>query len=105
MVLNRFKIYDYLGPKRFYHIIFWAIAIVSNMVDHVGIINKAGVFPYIGLILERNGLLMIIVYLNFYLLIPKFFRQEKIVYWFLLLTSMALFSVVHGLYTVWLSDI
>lgn len=99
---NANKVYNYIGPKRFYHYAFWAIAITSNMVDHTGIISKAGIPPYLGLIVERNGLLAIIVYLNFYYLIPKLFHQNKFLYWFLLVASMALFAVVHGAYRVWL---
>ena len=95
-------IYRYLGPKRFYHIIFWAIAIISHMVDHVGVINKAGLLPYIGLIIERNGLLMIIVYLNFYILIPKLYSANKFIYSFILIGSMMLFAITHGAYRMWL---
>src|SRR5687767_10578899 len=95
-------IYNYFGPKRFFHLIFWAIAIISHMVDHIGIIDKAGFLPYIGLVIERNGLLMAIVYLNFYYLIPKLYPSQKILYWIVLLSSMLVFAVLHGLYRVWL---
>lgn len=102
MDLAGLKIYDRFGPKRFYHFVFWTIAILSHMVDHIGIIREAGLGAYIGLVIERNGLLLAIVYLNFYLLIPRFFSRKKVLYWLFLLTSMAFFSVGHGLYRVWL---
>ncbi len=72
------------------------------MVDHIGIIRQAGILPYIGLILERNGVLIFIVYFNFYYLIPRLFPSKKFLYWAMLFASMALFSVVHGQYRVWL---
>jgi sensor histidine kinase YesM len=96
------SIYNFLGPKRFYHFIFWAIAVISHMVDHIGVIDKAGVLPYLGLVLERNGLLMAIVYFNFYILIPKLYPVNRIIYSLLLIACMMIFAVVHGHYRVWL---
>jgi len=96
------SIYNFLGPKRFYHFIFWAIAVISHMVDHICVIDKAGVLPYLGLVLERNGLLMAIVYFNFYILIPKLYPVNRIIYSLILVACMMIFAVVHGHYRVWL---
>lgn len=100
--MNSTAIYRYIGPKRFYHYVFWLIAISSHMVDHIGIIEKAGMLPYLGLVVERNGLLMMIVYANFYYLIPKLFPSNKITYWLTLFVAMALFAFVHAEYKIWL---
>lgn len=102
--MNSTSIYKGVDPKRFYHYVFWLIAIASHMVDHVGVIDKAGVLPYFGLVIERNGLLMLIVYINFYFLIPKLFSSNKLLYWLSVFVAMALFAFVHAKYRIWLFD-
>jgi sensor histidine kinase YesM len=74
------------------------------MIDHYGLIEKGGLGRYLFFVLERNGLLIAIVYFNLNYLLPKFYKKKQVVYWCLLGGSIALVALVHGLYRIYLSS-
>src|SRR5438046_2840076 len=59
------------------HILFWAITIVFHVYNKRYLIDKAGWNQFILEILIRNGLLAIIIYINIWVVMPKFFQTKK----------------------------
>jgi two-component system, LytTR family, sensor kinase len=95
---------SYSESKLLYHYLFWIVQTLGFMIDHYGLIEKGGLGKYLFFVLERNGLLIAIVYFNLNYLIPRFYKKKQIVYWCLLGGSIAFVALVHGLYRIYLSS-
>ncbi|HEY0656616.1 MAG TPA: histidine kinase [Chryseosolibacter sp.] len=59
------------------HIIFWIATVGFHMLTRSHLIENAGVFHFLLDVIVRNGLLAIVVYLNIFVLIPKFAQQKR----------------------------
>ncbi len=80
----------------FYHVLLWGGIFISLGVDSIEL-TRFSINKYLLNILIRNGLLMALVYANLLILIPKFFKQGKILaYWLLLGTSTVVFVLAYN---------
>ncbi len=69
-----------------YHLLVWALLIIPNVFGSTYILRSGGGFAvYMMTIVVRNGMLLTVVYTNFLVLIPKFFRTKRFVLFSLLL--------------------
>ncbi|HMJ70084.1 MAG TPA: histidine kinase [Cyclobacteriaceae bacterium] len=59
-----------------YHLLVWVLLIIPNVFGSTYLL-RAGVTTYIATIFLRNGVLLAVVYINFLVLIPKFFRKGR----------------------------
>ena len=85
------------------HIIFWVITIGFHMFTRVYLIREAGLYQFILEIITRNGLLAILVYFNWLVLVPKFARTKQIaVYILLLLITISLYTFLKNSHDVYL---
>ncbi len=61
------------------HVIFWIATIGFHMFTRLHFVNKVGFGHFLGEIVLRNALLAFIIYLNLFVLIPKFAQPKR---WF-----------------------
>lgn len=96
--MNRFWTY------KLDHIIFWVITIGFHMFTRVDLIREAGLYQFILEIITRNGLLAILIYFNWLILVPRYARTKKIVvYIFLLFISIGLYTLLKNTHDVYLN--
>ena len=86
------------------HVIFWVITVGFHMFTRVHLIREAGFDQFILEIITRNGLLAILIYFNWLILVPRFARTKKIaIYIFLLFISIALYTLLKNTHDVYLN--
>jgi len=85
------------------HGIFWVITIGFHMYTRNYLIAEAGVDQFLMEIVVRNGLLALLIYLNWLVLVPKFAQQKKIAaYIFLLCLAMTGYVLLKNIHDVYL---
>ena len=85
------------------HAIFWIITIIFYASVTVDVLDKAGIYQYRLNILVRNGLLMLVCYVNIYCLFPVFFRKNKyVLYSLFALCCLLLYTVLKNAHDTWL---
>src|SRR5690606_22334419 len=95
--MNRFWSY------KFDHIIFWVITIGFHMFTRIDLVREAGIYQFILEIVTRNGLLAILIYFNWLVLVPRFARAKKTaVYILLLFLSISLYTLFKNAHDVYL---
>lgn len=61
-----------------YHLLVWVLLIIPNVFGSTYLLRSgAGLSIYLMTIVIRNGMLLTVVYTNFLVLIPKFFRRKR----------------------------
>jgi LytS/YehU family sensor histidine kinase len=87
---------------KFDHIIFWIITI-AFYASTSDLLKKAGINQYWLNIVIRNGLLMIICYVNIYYLFPNFFKKNKyVLYSVLVFCCLLLYTALKNVHDMWL---
>jgi LytS/YehU family sensor histidine kinase len=90
-----------------YHIdqiLFWTATVGFHMFTRIELINKPGFNQFILEIIIRNGLLAVLVYSNWSILVPTFARKKKIVaYIFLVLASLTTYAFLKNIHDVYLN--
>jgi two-component system, LytTR family, sensor kinase len=76
------------------HVIFWIATIGFHTFTRLHFIEKVGLGNFLMEILIRNGLLALIIYVNLFLLIPKFAQAKQ---WFIYLTFLIVDFAVYVL--------
>jgi two-component system LytT family sensor kinase len=76
------------------HVIFWIVTIAFHMFTRVGLIKTAGVEQFIPEIIIRNGLLAMLIYFNWLVLVPKFARRGKVSAYIISLLAAVIFYVL-----------
>jgi two-component system LytT family sensor kinase len=61
-----------------YHLVVWALLIIPNVFGSTFLL-RAGFETYISTLLIRNGLLLAVIYINYLVLIPIFFKTKRYV--------------------------
>src|SRR6185436_6103645 len=85
------------------HGIFWVITIGFHMYTRDYLITKAGFDQFLFEVVIRNGLLAVLIYFNWLVLVPKYAQQKKIaVYCFLLCLAMAGYVLLKNIHDVYL---
>jgi two-component system, LytTR family, sensor kinase len=83
------------------HVIFWVATVCFHMFTRLPILVKAGGGPFVLEIVLRNGLLALIIYINLFVLIPRFAQQKKwLPYIFLLALDLAFYVVIKNAHDV-----
>lgn len=81
------------------HAIFWIITIVFYAYVTANLLNKAGAYEYWLNIFIRNGLLMLVCYINIYYLFTNFFKKNKyILYSLLVFGCLLLFTALENMH-------
>ena len=81
------------------HIIFWIITIVFYAYVTTDLLDKAGAYQYWLNIFIRNGLLMLVCYINIYYLFPNFFKKDKyVLYSLLVFGCLLLFTALENMH-------
>ena len=96
--MNRFWTY------KFDHIIFWVVTVGFHMFTRVDLIPEAGFDQFLLEIFIRNGLLALLIYFNWLVLVPRFARTKKITIYILLLSvSILLYTLLKNAHDVYLN--
>ena len=81
------------------HVIFWIITIVFYAYVTTSLLEKTGAYQYWLNIIIRNGLLILICYINIYYLFPKFFKKNKyVLYGLLVFVCLLFFTVLENMH-------
>jgi two-component system LytT family sensor kinase len=67
------------------HIIFWTATVTFHMFTRLPLLAKAGVAQFLLEVMVRNSLLAIIIYVNLFILIPRFAQRKEWLWYVLLL--------------------
>jgi two-component system, LytTR family, sensor kinase len=95
---------DRFWKYKFDHAIFWAATVGFHTFTKINLVNKAGFDQFAIEVIIRNGLLAILIYLNLFILIPKYAQQKKIfAYIFLLLVTIGLYVTLKNAHDVYLN--
>jgi sensor histidine kinase YesM len=85
------------------HVIFWIITIVFYAYVTMNLLEKAGAYQYWLNIFVRNGLLILICYINIYYLFPNFFKKNKyVLYSLLVFGCLLLYTALENVHNRWL---
>jgi two-component system LytT family sensor kinase len=85
------------------HVIFWIITIIFYAYVTADLLENAGNWQYALNLFIRNGLLMLICYINIYYLFPVFLKKNKYgLYTLLTLCCLLLFTVLKNAHDRWL---
>jgi len=88
--MNRYR--EYARSEAAYHILIWALLIVPHGFFTYPLLERLGATKYIANLLVTDGLLLVIVYLNVFYLIRKYYKARKFLTYYLILV------VLIGLY-------
>ena len=85
------------------HITFWIITIAFYAYVTTSLLKKAGAYQYWLNIFVRNGLLILICYINIYYLFPNFFKKNKyVLYSLLVFGCLLLYTALENMHNRWL---
>lgn len=84
---------EYLRSDAAYHILIWALLIVPHGFFTYPFLERFGATKYIANLLVTDGLLLVIVYLNVFYLIRKFYKARKFVVYFAILIILIAFYI------------
>jgi two-component system, LytTR family, sensor kinase len=95
---------DRFWKYKFDHVIFWAATVGFHMFTKISLLAKAGFYQFALEVMVRNGLLAILIYLNLFVLIPKYAQQKKIInYISFLLITIGLYVISKNAHDVYLN--
>jgi two-component system, LytTR family, sensor kinase len=81
--MNRFR--EYLRSEAAYHILIWALLIIPHGFFTYPFLERLGATKYIANLLVTDGLMLVIVYLNVFYLIRKYYKARKLLTYYLIL--------------------
>jgi two-component system, LytTR family, sensor kinase len=88
--MNRYR--EYLRSEAAYHILIWALLIIPHGFFSYPLLERFGATKYIANLLVTDGLMLIIVYLNVFYLIRKFYKaQQYLIYYFILMILIGIY--------------
>ena len=85
------------------HLLFWIGTVFFHAYTRLGLIQKAGTGQFLLEIVVRNVLLATVIYVNLFVLIPRFTQHKKYAsYAFLLLFSLLVYALAKNAHDVYL---
>jgi two-component system, LytTR family, sensor kinase len=88
--MNRYR--EYLRSEAAYHILIWALLIIPHGFFSYPLLERFGATKYIANLLVTDGLLLVIVYLNVFYLIQKFYKaRQYLTYYFILIILIGIY--------------
>lgn len=84
--MNRYR--EYLRSDAAYHILIWALLIIPHAFFTIPFLERFGATKYFANLLVTDGLLLVIVYLNVFYLIRKYYKAGKFVMYFTILVML-----------------
>jgi two-component system, LytTR family, sensor kinase len=88
--MNRYR--DYLRSEAAYHILIWALLIIPHGFFTYPLLERFGATKYVANLLVTDGLMLVIVYLNVFYLIPKYYKARKfLTYYFILMILIGIY--------------
>src|ERR1044071_1580318 len=81
--MNRYR--DYLQSDAAYNILIWGLLIIPHGFFTYPLLERFGATKYFANLLVTDGLMLVIVYLNAYYLIRKYYKARKFVTYFTIL--------------------
>lgn len=94
---------DRFWKYRLDHIIFWIATVGFHMFTRATLVSSAGLGQFLLEIIFRNSLLASVIYLNLGVLIPKLAKQNKLLFYFvLLITSLFGYALIKNAHDVYL---
>lgn len=81
--MNRYR--QYLRSDAAYHILIWGLLIIPHGFFTYPLLERLGATKYLANLLVTDGLLLVIVYLNVFYLIRKYYKSGKVVTYFTIL--------------------
>ncbi len=95
---------NHFWKYKFDQVIFWTAAVGFHMFTKIDMVKEAGFDQFVIEIIIRNGLLVLLIYVNLLLLIPRYAQQKRIVtYAFLLFVALGLYMLVKNIHDVYLN--
>src|SRR6266850_3565797 len=94
---------DRIWKYKLDHGLFWICTVFFHAFTRLGLIQKAGAVQFLLEVVVRNMLLAAIIYVNLFVLIPRFAQQKKYAgYVFLLLLSLFGYALAKNAHDVYL---
>jgi two-component system, LytTR family, sensor kinase len=88
--MSRYR--EYLRSEAAYHILIWALLIIPHGFFTYPLLERLGATKYIANLLVTDGLLLVIVYLNVFYLIRKYYKtRQYLTYYFILLVLIGIY--------------
>jgi two-component system, LytTR family, sensor kinase len=81
--MSRYR--EYLRSEAAYHILIWALLIIPHGFFSYPLLERFGATKYIANLLVTDGLMLVIVYLNVFYLIRKYYKARKFVTYYVIL--------------------
>jgi two-component system, LytTR family, sensor kinase len=81
--MSRYR--EYLRSDAAYHILIWALLIIPHAFFTIPFLERFGATKYFANLLVTDGLLLVIVYLNVFYLIRKYYKARKFAMYFTIL--------------------
>lgn len=89
--MSRYR--EYLRSEAAYHILIWALLIIPHGFFTIPYLERFGATKYVANLLVTDGLLLVIVYLNVFYLIRKFYKSRKFLTYFTILIMLIAFYI------------
>lgn len=89
--MNKYR--EYLRSDAAYHILIWALLIVPHGFFTYPLLERFGATKYIANLLVTDGLMLVIVYLNVFYLIRKYFKTRQFATYYVILTVLIGFYI------------
>ncbi|HTF18129.1 MAG TPA: histidine kinase [Chryseolinea sp.] len=87
------------------HVLFWTVTVLFHMYTRWALIDHLGTSPFVMEVIVRNGLLAGLIYLNLYVLIPRFAKTGR---WFtygtLLIGAMLFYTLLKDVHDSFLTS-
>jgi two-component system, LytTR family, sensor kinase len=88
--MNRYR--EYLRSEAAYHILIWALLIIPHGFFTYPLLERFGATKYVANLLVTDGLMLVIVYLNVFYLIPKYYKARRfLIYYFILMILIGIY--------------
>jgi len=94
---------DRIWKYKLDHVLFWSATVFFHAFTRLGLIQKAGAGQFLLEIVVRNILLAAVIYVNLFVLIPRFAQQKRYASYALLLAfGLAVYAMVKNIHDVYL---
>jgi two-component system LytT family sensor kinase len=90
--MNRYR--EYLRSDAAYHILIWGLLIIPHGFFTYPVLERLGATKYIANLLVTDGLMLVVVYLNVFYLIRKYYKTRQYVTYFVILMALIAIYII-----------
>lgn len=85
-VMHRYR--EYIRSDAAYHLLIWGLLIIPHGFFTYPMLERLGATKYIANLLVSDGLMLVVVYLNVFYLIRKYYKTKQYVTYFIILAAL-----------------